>query len=209
MNSKQILTPIEADMLGELLNVGIASAATSLSQIIKQEVKLSVPNVAFLNAEEMAQQLGKNTQMSSVSRHVSGPFVARTMLIFPKESSVEVVRKMLGEDIPNETINDVHQEAFIEIGNVMIQACVDAIGQVLNVSFEVSPASYQLASPTKLLPPSYGTDKTVVLDAGINFTLSDTAESGSLVFLLGPISIDGLKASMEAILSKLTGTSGV
>jgi len=208
MNNLEILSPLERDMLGELLNVGIASAAVSLSQIIKQEVKLSVPKIAFLSAEEMAEKLGGDCLISSVSRHVSGPFEAQSMLLFPKKSSVEVVRKMLGEDVPLDMINDVHQEAFIEIGNIMIQACIDAISEVLNVSFKVSPADYQAASPYKLIPMTIGSEQAVILDAGIDFTLSNTAEKGALVFLLGPISLEGLKKSINDILSKFSTTPG-
>lgn len=203
MNDSQILSPLERDMLGELLNVGIGSAAVALSKIIKQEVKLSVPDVTFITSEEMAQKLGVVKQVSCVSQHVSGAFEGNSMLLFPEESSIEVVRKMLGEDIPMDTIKEVHQEAFIEIGNIMINSCMDAISEVLNVDFEVSPANYQLSTPHKLLPKHIGSDEMIVMDAGINFTLSDSHEDGSLVFLMGPFSLEGLKASLAAIIRKL------
>ena len=207
MDKKEILTPLEIDMLGEMLNIGIASAAVSLSKIIKQEVKLTVPEIEFLSADEMANRLGAGKLVSSVSRHVIGPFDAQSMLLFPKESSYEVVRKMLGNEVSLDLIDDVHQEAFIEVGNLMIEACIEAISSVLNVNFDISPAAYELSSPHKILPVSNGKEQTVVLDAGIKITLSETPETGALVFLLGPIHVDGLKKSVGYIVRKLTNQS--
>lgn len=42
------LIDLQKDMLGELLNMGLGSAAASLSQMTGEEVLLSTPHVSFI-----------------------------------------------------------------------------------------------------------------------------------------------------------------
>ena len=43
MANLNILSELENDLLGELFNIGVGRAANSLSQMVNQEVTLSVP----------------------------------------------------------------------------------------------------------------------------------------------------------------------
>ena len=104
MSSSIRLSEMEVDLLTELFNLGVGSAAASLSQMVKQEIKLSVPHIEFLNINQIADKLGAERSICSVSQLVSGPFTAKSMLLFPEENSFEIVRQLLGNDLPDDAL---------------------------------------------------------------------------------------------------------
>lgn len=77
------LSELETDLLVELFNIGVGRAADSLSRMVNQEVHLSVPSVEFCSVEKMAEFLGGDTIICSVSQKMTASFNAKTMLLFP------------------------------------------------------------------------------------------------------------------------------
>jgi chemotaxis protein CheC len=119
MASKIDLTELEADLLAELFNIGVGRAADSLSRMVNQEVKLSVPSVEFRSVREMADYLGGDNIICSVSQNMTGEFDARSMLLFPEDNSMEVVRLLMGDHLSDELVADMQEEALNEIGNTI------------------------------------------------------------------------------------------
>ncbi|HQO28786.1 MAG TPA: chemotaxis protein CheC, partial [Accumulibacter sp.] len=83
------LSELQLDALGELFNIGVGRAANSLSQIVNDEVKLSAPSISLLRAANVATNLlaSEFRRFSTVSLDFSGPFEARSMLIFPERNA--------------------------------------------------------------------------------------------------------------------------
>ena len=86
------LAELEQDLLTELFDVGVGKAAASLSSMVKQEIKLSIPEIEFLTIDNLAKKVSFEDSLCSVSQKVTGPFSAQSMLLFPEENSVEIVR---------------------------------------------------------------------------------------------------------------------
>mgnify|MGYP000203311149 CR=1 FL=1 len=121
------LTELETDLLTELFNIGVGKAADSLSRMVNQTVKLSVPQVHIRSIESMVCYLGGDIQMCSVSQEMRGCFDGRSMLIFHEKNSMEVVRQLMGNNLPDEMIIEMQEEALNEIGNIVLNACIGTI----------------------------------------------------------------------------------
>lgn len=128
-----ILSEIESDTLAELLNLGMGRAAASLSQMVGEEISLSVPHLEFLTREEATRTLEVQTsvQVSAVVQPFSGPFSGSSMLIFPQSKSLELVRVLLKSDAPVEVLTELEQEALSEVGNVILNACLGTLANML------------------------------------------------------------------------------
>ncbi len=198
------LEELELDLLAELFNIGVGNAANSLSKMVSQEVKLSVPSVDFRTVSQMTSLLGDSTSICSVSQHMAGAFEAKSMLIFPEESSMEVVRQLMGEDKSDEVIADLQEEALNEIGNIVLNACIGAIGATLNENFEVGLPEFQKGYPAELLSSSVTSENDVVLIIRINMELSVSQVKGYLAFILGSTSLVNLQNCLEIMLAKLS-----
>jgi len=196
------LSELELDLLTEMFNLGVGKAAASLSSMVKQEIKLSVPQIEFLFIKELAEKLGSDTTICSVSQTLSGPFSAQSMLLFPEENSLEIVRQMLGTDLPEETIHELQQEAFSEIGNIVLNACIASFAEVFDGEFKIDLPVFEISKPLYLLNIP-NNESEAALFIRIDLTLSSSEITGNMAFLMGSQSLEKLKEALKQILSNL------
>ena len=200
MPKQVLLDELEHDLLVELFNIGVGRAADSLSQIVNQEIKLSVPDIEHISVNQLAIKLGNGQEICSVSQYMKGSFEANTILLFPQHSSIEVVSKMLGEGVSAETLAELHQEGFSEIGNIVLNACIGAFGESIEEVFDVSLPVYSMGTAQDVIAAG---NLNQVLFIRINLLLSTSHVEGYLVFLLEHFSFEKLKNVMQKIINGL------
>ena len=134
------LTDLERDALGELSNIAMARAANSLRQMVEHEVLLSVPAVEILSQDGAAQLVAKpdNPNLVAVRQDFSGAFSGRALLIFPEANSLELVRAVVGRQLPLEDIVDLEDEALAETGNILLNSWVATIANLLKRALRMS-----------------------------------------------------------------------
>ncbi len=201
--SKDIqLSELELDMLTEMFNLGVGKAAASLSTMVKQEITLSVPQIEFISVAQLANELGSDTTICSVSQMLTGPFSAQSMLLFPEENSLNIVRQLLGEDLPDETIAELQQEAFSEIGNIVLNACIGSFAEALHTEFKIDLPVFEMSKPLDLLNVAENKNETALF-IRIDLTLSTSDITGYMAFLMGTLSLDQLKEVLAEMLNNL------
>lgn len=207
MNAPPILKPLEHDMLCEMFNLGVGRASASLSAMVKQEVILSVPIVEFRTREGMAEELGDDQPICSVTQEMNGPFSAESVLLFPAESGLKVVRNMLGSSLSDEMLAELQQEALSEIGNVVLNACIGSIAETMSENFKVGLPNFDISKPNELLQVNSSSEDDVVLLIRIFMTLSESEVTGYLAFLLGNVSLIELQATLARMIENLSVTT--
>ncbi|MBL4762480.1 MAG: chemotaxis protein CheC [Gammaproteobacteria bacterium] len=127
------LTELQQDAIGELLNIGMGRAARALSEMVSEEVSLSIPEIELKSEADLEEYLdaAHHGSMTAVNQHFQGPFWGDACLLFPEKRSLELVRLLVGEDLPLEALTDMEQEALQEIGNVIINACLGSLSNIL------------------------------------------------------------------------------
>jgi len=128
------LSEYEQDALSESFNIGIGVAAAALSEMTAQEVSLSVPTIRVLNKQDASEELaaeGGDQRISGVREQFKGPFRGSAMLLFPEEHSLELVRLLLQEDIDLAYLTEMEQEALVEVGNIILNACLGSIADII------------------------------------------------------------------------------
>src|SRR4051794_14910202 len=134
------LTELERDALGEVSNIAMARAANSLRQMVEHEVLLSVPAVEILSQDQATQLVAKpdNPNLVAVRQDFSGAFAGRALLIFPEANSLELVRAVVGRQLPLEDIVDLEDEALAETGNILLNSWVATIANLLKKNLKMS-----------------------------------------------------------------------
>ena len=134
------LTDLERDALGELSNIAMARAANSLRQMVKNEVRLSVPTVEVLSRKDatLVVEKGGSPKLVAVRQDFSGAFAGRALLIFPEVSSLELVREVVGKEASIEDIMDVEDESLAETGNIILNSWVATIANLLKRSLKMA-----------------------------------------------------------------------
>ena len=201
------LSDSQRDALTELLNIALGRAAASLSQMAHDEVLLSVPYVDLLPFEQALEILEAQTtdKVSAVRQRFSGVFWGEAFLVFPEAQSLELVRTLIGDMVPLDTMTDFEQEAFMEVGNVILNACLGSLANILRDEITSAlPEVCQGHGQDLLRKPSYadgGYD--VVLLLRMEFTLERRAASGYLMFIIDGKAIQALKDNIDQLLTCL------
>jgi len=124
-NDPVALTEFQLDALAETFNMSLGEAAAIFSQIVSEEIKLSVPIVELLCQKDLAPRMiairGNRSQerLCGITQHFTtkDSFNTDTMLIFSEHGSLEIIRRMLGSTANVESITELEQDALAEIGN--------------------------------------------------------------------------------------------
>lgn len=198
------MSALELDALGEIFNISVGRAAASLSELTHEEVSMSVPLVHILSPQKAVDLLDPEHKLriTSVSQQFSGSFSGKALLMFPGSSSLEVVRLMLGSQMPLEQLTEMEQDAMSEIGNIILNTCFSTIADMLNESFDCELPLFQISSTRQLL--DVDSDQAQVLFVQIQLALEQRNLEGYVAFVLGNASLLNLH---NAVTRFLTGVS--
>jgi chemotaxis protein CheC len=187
------LNELQRDALGEIFNIGVGRAASSLSQIVNDTVLLSAPEVMLVNREEAAKVLlgAEFRQFSTVSQHFSGAFDAEAMLVFPESNALEIVRLMVGPHMSIEELSEFEQEAMCEVGNIILNACMSALADLFHVALNGTLPIHRFGD-TESLSFLTGSDEQMILVLQVDMTISQQRVQGHILFLLSVPSMQSL-----------------
>jgi chemotaxis protein CheC len=185
------LTELERDALTEIFNIGVGLAADVLSQMVNESVRLSVPLVELTSQQNARNYYIAREQrpLCAIRQTYSGEVTTDAILMFPEENSLELVRLMVGGDLPLEQLTEMEQDAMAEIGNIILNAVISSLSSTLNLTFEGSLPEVSVVSVEDIfIPhPTESQDNegpSSVLALTIDFSLSARQISGYLAFLL-------------------------
>lgn len=204
----KILNDLQQDMLIEAFNLGMGKAAASLSEMVQEEVLLSVPDIVFMNKANAANELSNQSagNVSGVSQDFSGPFGGEALLLFPVEKSLELVRLLLQNTVPLENLTEFEEEALNEIGNIILNAGLSSLANLFGQEIKTELPYFRQGSCKEMLrvTDESSTTEDVVLLLRVDFKLKKHAVDGYVVFLLDMVSIKSLAESIDQYLSSLS-----
>lgn len=190
-----LLSEMQRDALAEVFNIGAGRAALSISEIVGDEVKLSVPSIEVKKSVEIGVETLplNNERFGTVHQNFTGPFEATAMLLFSEEKALEIVRDMMGSQMSLEELVEFEQEAMCELGNIILNACLSAMADILGISLNSTLPCYTIASCTELLHTiTSSMDQDYVLVLNIVFTSVKRESEGQLILLLSSASLTNL-----------------
>ena len=198
------LSPIERDAFAEIANMGVARAATSLRQMLGEQVLLSVPAVHIVTREVAAELVERDnsSKLVAVQQSFEGPFSGRALLIFPEAQSLELVRSIVGAEQSLEDVIDLEQEALAETGNVILNACLATIANVLRKSMRMSLPTIIRGDGATLFAQLPGGGN-LVLFLYIDFTIKSRGMRGFIALLMDLPSIAALKEIVQDFIEKV------
>jgi len=206
MSDKEpVLDEFFVDAVAEVLNVGMGSAAASLSEMITDEVKLSVPGVEFVSRLDATKIIGEKAKsdVSGVHQNFQGAFGGDAMLLFPEDQSLELVRAVLQQDdIALNDLTDMEQEAMTEIGNVILNSCLCSMADMFNHEIHGEIPEFVKGSLKQVFSAEGGLEHTeaVVLLLNMDFAVETKNIQGYVTFLMDVESVQQFKKTIEKML---------
>ena len=140
-----MITAEETDILQEIMNIAFGRAAADLAECIDIFVLLSTPDIKLLQASDLpayvSSELQKFDKVSVVEQNFWGKFKGSAFLFFPSGTGRRMVSLFDGGDkfLESDPIHELEKETFLEIGNILIGACIGKIAELLGDVSTYSP----------------------------------------------------------------------
>ena len=139
------LTPEETDALGEVGNICMGTAATTLCEILGRRVRITTPRVRIIQLAELAAQYQMPFVIVEV-RYTEG-LEGNNVLIL-REDDVRLITDLMmgGEGVINgEELGELHMSAISETMNQMMGSSATSMSDMLGRSIQISPPRATLA----------------------------------------------------------------
>ena len=198
------LSELEQDALAELSNVAMARAANSLRQMVNHQVELSVPSVEIVSKEAATQLISKptNATLVAIRQDFTGAFSGRALLIFPESSSLELVRVVVGSQLPLEDIVNLEDEALAETGNIILNSWVATIANLLKSGLKMSLPTVVRGDSSQMFKSEES--QSLVLFLHIKFEISTKEIRGYVALLMDIPSVEELRSLIADFIANAT-----
>ncbi len=135
----ETLSPDECDALGEISNISMGTAATTMSILVNNRVVITTPRISFTNVEKLSEQYDAPCVFIYISYQAG--LQGKNVLVL-KEHDVKVITDlMMGGDgtSTDHEISDLHLSAICEAMNQMMGSAATAMSSMINTKVDISP----------------------------------------------------------------------
>lgn len=170
------LDAMEIDTLREIGSIGTGNAATSLSQMLGCEVRITLPEVRIMGYNEAIDWIGGPEAITAgVLVGISGEINGIMLSVQPLEFVNLIMSHMLDKELTSyEQMEDLERSALIEIGNIMISTFINALSGLAGISVELSVPSMTVDMQGAILAvpmAEYGGQTDYLMTIGSNFMI--------------------------------------
>lgn len=140
----EILTEDEKDAIGEIANISMGTAATTLFSLVNRRVEISTPVVSISNWDEMIADYERPCVFIKIGYTVG---LNGSNILVLKESDVKIITDlMMGGDGTNTDgeISELHLSAISEAMNQMMGSSATSLSSMLNRMIDISPPSAEV-----------------------------------------------------------------
>lgn len=177
--------------LKEVVNIGGGNAATSLSKLINQEVKMDVPTLELMEYEEVFKNIRPEEMAVKVVliRLINGE--GSFVFVTEPEDAKELSRMMFSEDM--DLSEELIDSAVKELVNILVNSFLNATMKILNIDLIASVPAVTLDMFGSVLTSLYMEqshyDSKIIIIKNEFWSMGEKIE-GSLYFVPNPEFID-------------------
>ena len=148
---EQPLTDTEKDAIGEVANISMGTAATTLFSLVNRKVDISTPVVSFATWDDIVAAYERPCVFIRIGYTVG---LDGSNVLVLKEHDVKVITDlMMGGDGTNteEKLGELHLSAISEAMNQMMGSAATSLSSMLNKMIDISPPEADVVDLTETL----------------------------------------------------------
>lgn len=135
------LTDAERDAVGEIANINMGTAATTLSTLLNNKVTITTPRVSYVSINELSKQYDRPCVFIHIS-YIDG--IDGNNILILKEQDVKIITDLMmggdGSNIDGE-LSELHLSAISEAMNQMMGSAATSLSSMLEKKVDISPPS--------------------------------------------------------------------
>lgn len=142
--TEDLLDAMEKDTLGEIANISMGTAATTLSQLLGKKVDITTPIVDLTTAEQIRQDYPVPSVICDV-KYKAGIEGSNLLILSQRDGSV-IVDMMMGGDGKNPTpeLSELQISGISEAMNQMMGSAATSMSTMFNSMVDITPPSLVL-----------------------------------------------------------------
>ena len=143
-NMDEELTDVEKDAVGEISNISMGTAATTLFSLVNQKVNITTPVVTYAIWDDLIQNYDRPCVF--IQLHYKEGLDGTNILVL-KDRDVKIITDlMMGGDGTNTEVEltELHLSAISEAMNQMMGSAATSISSMLERKVDISPPSAEL-----------------------------------------------------------------
>ncbi len=200
------LNNLELDTLKEIGSIGTGNAATALSELIGQEIRIKTPEVRIMGYNEAIDWIGGPEEITAgVLVRLSGQINGIMLAVQKLEFVNLIMENMLGKKVDDYFgLHEMETSALIEVGNILISTFINALTGLANIDVEETVPAFTVDMQGAIMAvpmAAYGGQSNYIMTIGGTFVCNGREEPCRL--LMSPDI-----RSLEFLLRKLGVSSG-
>jgi len=179
------LSPEDADILREILNIGAGRAAKVLGELMNDtEIELSLPNVEVDTIENLDKKYSHLGLSNVVSIAFSGSFVGSASLLFSEESGQLFSHEIAGDLVSADEMIAMKEGILKEVGNIVINGVMGTIASLIDQSLDYDlPIYKENISEFAAHHTTQPSPEDIVITANISFNIQAPKSEGQLFII--------------------------
>ncbi|MBR4152835.1 MAG: flagellar motor switch phosphatase FliY [Selenomonadaceae bacterium] len=143
-NMDELLSPMEKDALGEIGNISMGSAATTLSTLLGHKVNITTPDVSVAPMNVIQQHYPLPYLVVEVAYTIG--ISGNNVFAIQASDAAVIADLMMGGDgtNPDQQLNEIHMSAVGEAMNQMMGAVATSLSSMFNKKIDISPPKVNL-----------------------------------------------------------------
>ena len=168
------LNSLELDTLREVGSIGTGNAATALSALIGEEVRIELPEVRIMEYNEAIEWIGGPEEITAgvlvkMSGQIDGIMLSVQQLDFVNL----ILKSMLGKTVEDYMgLHEMECSALIEVGNIMISTFINALSGLADIKIDLTVPAFTVDMQGAIMAvpmAAYGGQSDYIMTIGGNF----------------------------------------
>lgn len=197
------LEKLQLDALKESCNIGASHAATAIGKMINKTINLSVPDMLFSQIKDLntslARFIGKE-RAAGVYLELTDNFSGSIVYLFSEKGALALADILMGREAGSGSeLGETEKSAIMEVGNIVVSAYANALGQFVNARVLLTPPSFKHDLPDSVIgeiTTTVGSETDTALILDIKMEEKEKVFNSYFILLPTP-------HSMEIILKRL------
>ena len=134
------LTADEKDAIGEIGNISMGTAATTLSSLVNNKVDISTPVVSFATWQDICDAYERPCVFIRIAYTVG---LDGSNILVLKENDVKIITDLMmggnGQNVDDTEVSELHLSAISEAMNQMMGSAATSLSSMFNRVIDISP----------------------------------------------------------------------
>lgn len=199
-----MLDSLQIEILKEVINIGVGKSAELLNTMIQSHILLDVPEVKIIkydNYNSFVEHFDE-ADYAVITLPFNGELNGFSKLIMTSDHAAKLVDAFIGKSGAGIDMDSLRIDILSEIGNVIINAVMGTLSNMLNISLDYIVPNYEQGNRDILIPEEMLKSESTILFAKTRFKIEEFEARGNFAVFFKVKSFNTLVAKIQSYYEK-------